>query len=69
MSWLPPFWALGLPIAASLPIGWWMARALDPPADRVGRGLDALPLFVCRLLGRRAGPYGLETVHRRDAGV
>ena len=44
---------LGLPIAASLPIGWWMARALDPPADRAGRGLDALPLFLCRLLGRR----------------
>ncbi len=53
MSWLSPFWALGLPIAASLPIGWWMARALDPPADRAGRGLDALPLFLCRLLGRR----------------
>ena len=53
MSWLPPFWAFGLPIAASLPIGWWMARALDPPADRAGRGLDALPMFLCRLLGRR----------------
>src|SRR5579864_3859348 len=29
-----------------------MFRALDPPADLVGRGLDAVPLFLCRLLGR-----------------
>ena len=26
---------------------------LDPAPDRVGRGLDFLPLFLCRLLGRR----------------
>ena len=53
LSWIHPFWAFGLPIAASVPIGLWMARALDPPADRAGRGLDALPMALCRLLGRR----------------
>jgi K+-transporting ATPase ATPase A chain len=53
MAWLPPFWALILPIAASLPLGWSMFRTLDPSPDRVGRGLDAIPLFLCRLLGRR----------------
>ena len=51
--WLHPLWAFALPIAASLPIGWWMARALDPPAENIGRGPDALPLFLCRLIGRR----------------
>jgi potassium-transporting ATPase potassium-binding subunit len=53
LAWLHPFWALGLPIALSFPIGWSMFRSLDPPADRAGRGLDALPMFLCRLLGRR----------------
>ena len=53
MIWLPPFWALAIPIAASFPIGWSMFRSLDPAPDRVGRGLDALPMFLCRLLGRR----------------
>ena len=48
-----PFWALGLPIALSFPIGWLMFRSLNPPEDRAGRGLDALPMFLCRLLGRR----------------
>jgi K+-transporting ATPase A subunit len=43
LSGIHPFWALALPIAGSMPIGLWMARALDPPADRVGRGRDALP--------------------------
>src|SRR4051794_16555482 len=52
MTWLPPFWALALPIAASIPLGWSMSRSLDPPDDRVGRGSDALPMFLCRLLGR-----------------
>jgi K+-transporting ATPase ATPase A chain len=33
-------------------MGWSMFRCLDPPADRAGRGLDALPVFLCRLLGR-----------------
>jgi K+-transporting ATPase ATPase A chain len=53
MTWLPPFWALAIPIAASFPIGWSMFRSLDPGPDRSGRGLDALPMFLCRLLGRR----------------
>src|SRR5947209_11097105 len=53
MPWLHPFWALGLPIALSFPIGWSMARSLDPPEGRAGKGLDALPMFLCRLLGRR----------------
>jgi K+-transporting ATPase ATPase A chain len=53
LTWLPPFWALGVPIALSFPLGWSMFRSLDPAPDRVGRGLDALPMFLCRLLGRR----------------
>ena len=48
-----PFWAIGLPIAGSIPLGWWMARALDPPADEIGKGIDAVPLFLLKLLGRR----------------
>jgi potassium-transporting ATPase potassium-binding subunit len=53
IPWIHPFWALGLPIAASIPLGWSMFRSLDVPADRTGKGLDAIPLFLCRLLGRR----------------
>ena len=53
MPWLHPLWAFLLPIAASLPIGWSMFRTLDVPADRAGRGLDVLPMFLCRLIGRR----------------
>jgi K+-transporting ATPase ATPase A chain len=53
MPWLPPFWALAIPFAASFPLGWSMFRSLDPAPERVGRGLDALPMFLCRLLGRR----------------
>src|SRR5208283_5072019 len=52
-AWLHPFWAFALPIAVSFPLGWSMYRALDPSEDRAGRGLDALPMFLCRLLGRR----------------
>jgi K+-transporting ATPase ATPase A chain len=52
-SLLHPLWALGLPIAASLPLGWLMWKALDPPADRVGRGVDAVPMFLLRLFGHR----------------
>ena len=33
-----PFWAIGLPIAGSLPLGWWMARALDPEAGASRQG-------------------------------
>ncbi len=53
LSWLHPFWALGLPLALSFPIGWSMFRILDVPDDRSGKGLDAVPMFLCRLLGRR----------------
>jgi K+-transporting ATPase ATPase A chain len=52
-SLLHPFWAIGLPVAASLPLGWWMSKALDPPADRVGRGIDAVPMFLLRIFGHR----------------
>jgi K+-transporting ATPase ATPase A chain len=54
-SLLHPFWAVGLPVAASLPLGWLMWKLLDPPADRVGRGVDAIPMFLVRLFGHR-GP-------------
>ena len=53
MSWIHPFWAFALPILASLPLGWSMFRSLDPAPDRVGKRLDAVPMFLCRLLGRR----------------
>jgi potassium-transporting ATPase potassium-binding subunit len=52
-SLLHPFCALGLPIGASLPLGWLMSKALDPPAGRVGRGVDAVPMFLLRLFGHR----------------
>ncbi len=52
-SWIHPLWALGLPIVASVPLGLWLARVLDPPEDRIGRGMDALPMALWRLLGRR----------------
>ncbi len=57
MDWslLHPFWAIGLPVAASLPLGWWMGRVLDPPPDRAGRGIDVLPMALIRLFGSR-GP-------------
>jgi K+-transporting ATPase ATPase A chain len=42
-----------VPIAASIPLGWSMFRSLDPAPERVGKGLDAIPMFLCRLLGRR----------------
>ena len=52
MSWIHPTLAFALPILASLPLGWWMARALDVPDGRTGRGPDALPNLLCRLMGR-----------------
>ena len=52
-AWLHPFWALSIPIAMSFPIGWLMYRSLDRTAGRAGKGFDALPMFLCRLLGRR----------------
>jgi potassium-transporting ATPase potassium-binding subunit len=53
LSLLHPFWAVGLPILGSIPLGWWMARTLDPPAERVGKGIDAIPLTLLKLLGHR----------------
>ncbi len=41
-----PDQVFGLPIVLSLPIGWSMARTLDPPDGRAGRG-DALPMALC----------------------
>ncbi|MFO0953070.1 MAG: potassium-transporting ATPase subunit KdpA [Isosphaeraceae bacterium] len=52
-AWLHPFWAFALPIAASFPLGLLMFRSLDPSSDRVGKGVDALPVALLRLLGRR----------------
>jgi K+-transporting ATPase ATPase A chain len=52
-SLLHPFWAIGLPIAGSLPLGWWMARALDPAPERVGKGIDVVPMILLRALGHR----------------
>jgi K+-transporting ATPase ATPase A chain len=45
--------ALTLPTILALPLGWSMARVMDRPAARRGRGLDALPLMICRLFGSR----------------
>ena len=53
-AWLNPTWALALPIAASFPIGWLMARSLDVPEDRAGRGFDAVPMTLLRLVGKKA---------------
>src|SRR3954469_2211412 len=52
MSWLQPFWAFALPIALSFPLGWPMWWSLDVPEGRQGRGLDALPMLLRRLIGR-----------------
>jgi K+-transporting ATPase ATPase A chain len=53
ISWLHPIWAFGLPIVLSFPIGKLMFRTLDVPEERAGKGWDALPMFLCRLIGRR----------------
>ncbi len=52
-AWLNPTWAFALPIAASFPLGWLMARLLDVPTNRAGKGIDAIPMFVCRLIGKK----------------
>jgi len=62
LSWLHPFWAFALPIAASFPLGRAMARSLDVPDDRAGRGLDAVPMFLLRLVGRRS-PARMDWKH------
>ena len=51
--WLHPFWAFALPITASFPLGWSMFRSLDRPDKQIGKGIDALPVWLCRLMGRR----------------
>jgi K+-transporting ATPase ATPase A chain len=52
-AWLHPLWAFALPVAASFPLGWSMYRSLDPPDDRAGKALDAVPMFLFRLITRR----------------
>ena len=52
-SWLPAAWTLLVPLAASIPLGIALARVLDVPASREARGLDAVPMFLRRLIGRR----------------
>ena len=61
-AWLHPTWAFALPIAASFPLGWLMARSLDVPGDRAGRGFDAIPMFLCRLIGKKA-PARMDWKH------
>jgi len=46
-------WGFGLPIVLSFPLGWWIARVLDVPAENRGRGFDMAPVWLCRALGRR----------------
>lgn len=53
-AWLHPFWAFAVPLAAAGPLGWLMFRSLDRPDAEAGKGLDAIPMGLCRLLGRRA---------------
>ena len=52
-TWLPAAWAIAIPLAASIPLGLAMARLLDVPTARAGRGLDAAPMLLCRAIGRR----------------
>ena len=53
LSWVHPTLAFALPIALSIPLGVWMARALDVAEDREGKGLDVVAIQLRRLLGRR----------------
>jgi K+-transporting ATPase ATPase A chain len=50
---LHPLWAIGLPVAGSVPLGWWMARVLDRPPERTGRGIDAVAIVLLKVLGQR----------------
>ena len=54
MSWIHPFWAFALPLAACLPLGLFMARLLDPTADREGKGVDVIPMFFAGRCGSLA---------------
>ena len=47
------FFAFTIPIVLALPLGWWIARVMDRPADQYGRGIDGLPALLCRLIGYR----------------
>jgi K+-transporting ATPase ATPase A chain len=51
-EWLHPLWAFALPVAFSIPLGWSMFRSLDRSDERTGKGLDALPVWLLRVLGR-----------------
>jgi K+-transporting ATPase ATPase A chain len=51
-SWLNPFWAIVVPIAVSIPLGWTMFRALDRPDEKCGKGADAVALLLLRAVGR-----------------
>ncbi len=62
IAWLHPVWAFSLPIAASFPLGRLMARSLDVPGDRIGRGFDAIPMFLCRLIGKKT-PARMDWKH------
>ena len=53
LSWLHPTWAFALPIALAFPLGWLMWRSLDVPDDRAGRGRDARPQLLIRLISRK----------------
>ena len=53
LSWVHPTLAFALPIALSIPLGLWMARALDVPEGREGKGIDGVAMRLRRLFGRR----------------
>ncbi|QEH38855.1 Potassium-transporting ATPase A chain [Aquisphaera giovannonii] len=53
LAWLHPAWAFALPIVLSFPLGRLMWRTLDVPEGSEGRGLDALPAFLARLVTSR----------------
>jgi K+-transporting ATPase ATPase A chain len=54
LLYLHPLWAIGLPIAGSIPLGLWMAKSLEPPPEAVGKGLDRIPFVLLRLFSGRA---------------
>ncbi len=59
LTWLHPAWALAIPIVLSFPLGWLMFRALDISAANAGKGFDAIPMLLLRLLGRKT-PVGMS---------